>query len=198
AQQVSNEAVKSRQLPPRQGIVALLRRPFLWLIVAVTLAFALVPGLSGDVGLRESLWLAAVYIILASNLNLMIGYTGYVNFGNIAFFGLGGYIGMFLVINQGWPLWWACIAAGVVVSGLALLLGLGILRLRGAYFALATIGVSEAVKAFVTNFEAFGGATGLYLSFDSFAALGGARHALWVVYFVVIALMGVSLLLSLR
>ena len=42
--------------------------------------------------MRESLLLAAVYIILASNLNLMIGYAGYVNFGNIVFFGLGGYM----------------------------------------------------------------------------------------------------------
>ena len=41
--------------------------------------------------------LAAVYIILASNLNLMIGYAGYVNFGNIVFFGLGGYVCVYLV-----------------------------------------------------------------------------------------------------
>ena len=57
-----------------------------------------------DVGLRESLLLAAVYIILASNLNLMIGYAGYVNFGNIVFFGLGGYICVYLVNDWHWPL----------------------------------------------------------------------------------------------
>jgi branched-chain amino acid transport system permease protein len=68
------------------------RRPFPWLIVIAALLFALVPYFTHDVGLRESLLLAAVYIILASNLNLMIGYAGYVNFGNIVFFGLGGYI----------------------------------------------------------------------------------------------------------
>ncbi len=180
-----------------QYVVAMLKRPFLWIIVAITLAFALGPALTGDIALRENLLLAAVYIVLASNLNLMIGYTGYVNFGNIAFFGLGGYVGMYLVHALAWPLWPACIVAGLVVSFLALLLGLGILRLRGAYFALATIGVNEAVRAFVANFEPFGGATGMYLSFDSFAALGGARHALWLVYFAVVALMGLSLVLSL-
>ena len=55
------------------------------------LLFALAPLRTNDVGLRESLLLAAVYIMLASNLNMMIGYAGYVNFGSIVFFGLGGY-----------------------------------------------------------------------------------------------------------
>src|SRR6201992_137820 len=115
--------------------------------------------------MRESFVLAAVYIILASNLNLMIGYAGYINFGNIVFYGLGGYICIYLVSEMQWPLVGAAVAAGVAVSLLALLFGLGILRLRGAFFALATIGVNEAVKAFVSNFEPWGGATGIYLSF---------------------------------
>jgi len=187
----------NRQLTSQQGVMAMLRRPFFWISVAVTLVFILIPAVTGDIALRANLWLAAVYIILASSLNLMIGYTGYVNFGNIAFFGLGGYVGMYLITGHAWPLWAAALVAGVVVSCLALLLGLGILRLRGAYFALATIGVSEAVKAFVTNFEPFGGATGMYLSFESFAPLGGARQALWIVYFSVVVLMGLSLVLSL-
>ncbi len=176
---------------------AMLARPFFWVSILIALAFALVPGLTGDVGMRESLWLAAIYVILASNLNLMIGYTGYVNFGNIAFFGLGGYIGMFLVTVMGWSLWVSCLVGGVVVSFLTLLLGLGILRLRGAYFALATLGVSEAVKAFVTNFAPFGGATGMYLKFSSFNALGGPRQALWIVFFAVVVLMFASFILSL-
>jgi branched-chain amino acid transport system permease protein len=173
------------------------KRPFFWIVLAITAIFALAPGLSGDVGLRESLLLGAVYIVLASNLNLMIGYTGYVNFGNIAFFGLGGYVGMYLVTALHWSLWLASLAAGLCVSLLALLLGLGVLRLRGAYFALATIGINEAVKALVSNFAPFGGASGMYLSFSSFAPLGGPRQALWIVYFAILVLMGLSLLLSL-
>ena len=55
------------------------RRPFPWFIVAAALLYAFYPYFADDVGLRESLLLAAVYIILASNLNLMIGYAGYVS-----------------------------------------------------------------------------------------------------------------------
>ncbi|HZL60098.1 MAG TPA: branched-chain amino acid ABC transporter permease [Stellaceae bacterium] len=171
-----------------------LRQPFFWIIVVFTALF-MAPLWDGDVQLRESLILAAIYIILASNLNLVTGYAGYVNFGSIVFFGLGGYIGVWLTV-EGWSLPAAALVAGIVVSALAFLFGRGILRLRGPYFALATIGVNEAVKAFVSNFAPWGGASGIYISLDSYLPLGGPRQALWTIYLLVVAVMGASLLLS--
>lgn len=174
----------------------MLRHPMLWLIMAVVAAFVGLPAVGGDVGLRENLFLAAVAIVLASNLNLMIGYTGYVNFGNIVFFGLGGYFGVWLTTGHGWQLVAAALASGILVSAIALLFGLGILRLRGAYFALATIGINEAVQALVTNLDVWGGSTGMYLAIAAYQPLGGARQALWIVYFLMVAVMAASLLLS--
>jgi branched-chain amino acid transport system permease protein len=175
---------------------AIVRRPTFWLIVAITAAFALLPLRGNNVALREDLLLAAIYIILASNLNLMIGYAGYVNFGNIVFYGLGGYMCVWLANTYAWPLLAAALCAGVVVSFVAFLFGLGILRLRGAYFALATIGVNEGVKAFVVNFPPWGGSTGIYLSIQAYQPLGGPGKALWTIYFLLVAVMGLSLLLS--
>jgi branched-chain amino acid transport system permease protein len=172
------------------------RRPLPWLILGISLVFALLPYWTDDVQLRESLLLAAIYVILASSLNLMIGYAGYVNFGNIVFFGLGGYVCVYLVTEWHWPLVAAAMIAGVAVSAAALLFGLGILRLRGAFFALATIGVNEVVRQLVTNFEPWGGATGIYLSFDAFEPLGGPMQALWTTYFLVVGVMALSLLMS--
>jgi branched-chain amino acid transport system permease protein len=187
-------AVRSEE---RGNVFAVIwRRPFTWLIVLVGLAFALLPAWGDNVQLRESLLLAAVYVTLATNLNIVLGYTGYVNFGNIVFFGLGGYICVYLVSEWQWPLAAAALIAGISVSLLALIFGLGILRLRGAFFALATIGVNEAVKAFVSNFEPWGGATGIYLSLDVYEPLGGPRQALWTVSFLIVAVMAASLFLS--
>jgi branched-chain amino acid transport system permease protein len=187
-------AVRSEE---RGNVFAVIwRRPFTWLIVLVGLAFALLPAWGDNVQLRESLLLAAVYVTLATNLNIVLGYTGYVNFGNIVFFGLGGYICVYLVSEWQWPLAAAALIAGISVSLLALIFGLGILRLRGAFFALATIGVNEAIKAFVSNFEPWGGATGIYLSLDVYEPLGGPRQALWTVYFLIVAVMAASLFLS--
>jgi branched-chain amino acid transport system permease protein len=172
------------------------RRPFPWFIVAAALVYALYPYFTDDVGLRESLLLAAVYIVLASNLNLMIGYAGYVNFGNIVFFGLGGYICLYLVTALNWNVIPAAFAGGVGVSAVALLFGLGILRLRGAFFALATIGVNQAIQQLVVNFEPWGGATGIYLSMDSYGSLGGPMQALWTTYLMIVAVTAASLLAS--
>jgi branched-chain amino acid transport system permease protein len=174
----------------------MLRRPFFWIITAVIAVFALAPAIGNDVALRESLVLATIYIILASNLNLMLGYAGYINFGSIVFFGLGGYICVWLVYAHTWPLALSLIAAGAGVSGLALIFGLGILRLRGPFFALSTIGVNEAVQAFVQNFEPWGGSAGIYISPAVFLPLGGAAQALWIIYFLLVAVMGLSLYLS--
>ena len=177
-------------------LLRLMRRPFFWIIALVIAAFAISPMIGNNVELRESLLLDALYITLASNLNLMLGYAGYVNFGSIVFFGLGGYICVWLVNNHSWPLAFSALVAGAAVSALALIFGLGILRLRGAFFALATIGIIEAVQAFVQNFTPWGGSAGIYLSSDIFTPLGGPSRALWVIYFLMVAVMGLSLYLS--
>ena len=79
-------------VPTMAAGAVLFRRPFFWIIAAVIAVFIAAPLWGNDVQLRASLLLAAVYITLASNLNIMLGYTGYINFGSIVFFGLGGYI----------------------------------------------------------------------------------------------------------
>src|SRR5215472_4126324 len=109
----------------------MLRRPFFWIIALVVAAFVVLPLIGNNVELRESLALAAVYITLASNLNLMLGYAGYINFGSIVFFGLGGYICIWLTDAHHLSLTVGLLAAGFGVSALAFVFGLGILRLRG-------------------------------------------------------------------
>jgi branched-chain amino acid transport system permease protein len=175
----------------------ILRRPTFWIILLMAAGFVYAPLRGNNVSLREDLILIAIAIILASNLNLMIGYTGYVNFGHIVFYGLGGYVGLYLTTVRGWNLVLSALLAGVAVSVCAFLFGLAVLRLRGAYFALATIGILEAVRAFVSNFDPWGRSTGMYLSFASYQPLGGARHALWITYFLIIAVMALSMILSL-
>jgi branched-chain amino acid transport system permease protein len=140
-----------------------------------------------DDSLRETAFTVLLYVALASSLNIFLGFTGYVNFGHIVFFGLGGYAAMYFLAVHNWPLPAAALAGGFVASALAVILGLAVLRLRGAYFALATIGVNEAARAFVNNFAPFGGATGLSLNFSAYQQYGGASAALWTVYGLMLA-----------
>ena len=169
------------------------------MIVSVTLVFAVLPLATGDANLREDLIIIAVAIALASNVNLMIGYTGYVNFGNVVFYGLGGYIGLYLTTVRGWPLirgsdcgrqlWSACLPCSF---------GISILRLRGAYFALATIGVLEGGEGIRLELQSMGTRCGLVCIHER---LSTARRTQCARFgsptYLVVAVMGISLLLSL-
>jgi branched-chain amino acid transport system permease protein len=153
-----------------------------WITLSSVLACGLlVLFLQADIW-REAAFTLLLYVALASSLNILMGFCGYVNFGHIVFFGLGGYVGFYLLSQQDWPLIGASLAGGATAALLAWLLGSAILRLRGAYFALATIGINEAARAFVSNFAPFGGATGLSLNFSVYQRYGGAARALWITY----------------
>ena len=159
-----------------------LRQPGLWLCVGGLLVWGLLIFFLQDPTLRETSFTLLMYVGLASSLNILLGYTGYVSFGHIVFFGLRGYLGFYLVSVQGWSLYPAALAGGLFCAFIAALLGLAVLRLRGAYFALATIGVNEAARAFVSNFGPFGGATGLSLDYSVYGLYGGSMMALWLAF----------------
>jgi len=158
------------------------RQPGFWLPLAIVVVWGAVILLIGQDTIRETAFVLMMAVALASSLNILLGYTGYVSFGHIVFFGLGGYTGFYLLSEQGWPLYLAAAAGGLLSGGIALLVGLAVLRLRGAYFALATIGINEAARAFVSNFGPFGGATGMFVNFSAYEAYGGAGQALWTTF----------------
>lgn len=158
------------------------RQPSIWFNLALVFAIGAFTVLLRRDTLRETMFTLLMFVGLASSLNILMGYTGYVSFGHIVFFGLGGYTGFYLISQQGWLLYPAALAGGLLAAALAGLLGLAILRLRGAYFALATIGINEAARAFVNNFEPFGGPTGLSINFAVYRAYGGPAQALWTTF----------------
>jgi branched-chain amino acid transport system permease protein len=158
------------------------RNPGLWLAVGLTILLGVYPIITQSAATREVFFTVLLFIALSTSLNIFLGYTGYVSFGHIVFYGLGGYMGFYLLDVFQAPLA-LCVLAGGFTSGLiAYLLGKAILRLRGAYFALATIGVNEAARAFINNFEPFGGPIGMTLNFKVYNAYGGAAQALWITY----------------
>ena len=105
-----------------------------------------------------------LYAILAQGLNIIAGFTGYAAFGNMIFFGLGGYTVGVLMVKAGTPFFPAMIAAGAVGIIVAILIGMPLLRLKGHYFALASLGAAEAVRQIMDNLtDLCGGAMGLTL-----------------------------------
>lgn len=173
------------------------KSPAFWLPLGLVVLAGAAVFITRSATMREEMFLLLMFVVLATSLNILLGYTGYVNFGHIVFFGLGGYVGFYFMSQHGWPLWWAALAGGLAAAVLAAVLGVAALRLRGAYFALATIGVNEAVRAFINSFTPFGGPTGMSLNFSVYQAYGGPANALWLTFGAMLVLALVTLGVSL-
>jgi branched-chain amino acid transport system permease protein len=98
---------------------------------------------------------------LAESWNIIGGFTGYASFGNVAFFGIGAYTTGVLLSVAGWPFALALPVGGLLAMAFAGLVGMPILRLKGHYFAIATLGVAETTREIVYNLKITGGGTGL-------------------------------------
>lgn len=170
--------------------------PGFWIVLLLVLGIGLAPVFTKEASLRETGFTILLAISMAVSLNIIMGYTGYVSFGHVVFYGLGGYVGMYLIGSWNAPLPLAVLGGGVAAAILAFLLGKAILRLRGAYFALATIGVNEAVRTFVSNFKPFGGPTGIELQFSVYKPYGGAAQALWLTYYAVVGIVIFAVIFS--
>lgn len=96
--------------------------------------------------------LIGIYIILAVSLNLALGFTGLLNLGHVAFFGIGAYTSA-LLIRAGVPFIIAIIAAGLLAGVFGYFLVLATRRLKGDYLALATLGFSFVVTSVMINWK---------------------------------------------
>jgi branched-chain amino acid transport system permease protein len=186
------------------------RRIFFGLGIAVVAYAVLAPLTSLDAAqsinvplLADRLWfriatVTAMFVAMASAWNIIGGLTGYAAFGNVAFFGIGAYTTGMLVAKGHWPFLLALPLSPVAAAMFAALIGLPLLRLRGHYFAVASLGVGVAVGELVQNIEyqghaVFGGASGLFLpifrvpnrdAFFFYLMLGAAAIAIAVTWLV--------------
>ena len=102
-------------------------------------------------------------LIMATAWNILGGFTGYVNFGSAGFFALGAYTSVVLYTAIDPPLYVVIPAAAFVCGLLGLGAGYLTLRLRGVYFAIATLALAIVLETLMVNWEYVGGATGAFI-----------------------------------
>jgi branched-chain amino acid transport system permease protein len=132
----------------------------------LALAAALVAGLGLQTqlyaGQERTVSTVLMFVALAVAWNLIGGYTGYACFGQVGFFGLGGYLTAILMVWAHLWFWAALPIAAVVTAVFAAFVGAPLLRLKGHYFAVATLGVAEGLRELVTNVPRWtGGGAGI-------------------------------------
>jgi branched-chain amino acid transport system permease protein len=135
-----------------------------WIGAGLLLLAALALALSG---MNEYFFYAGyvvlTFVVLATAWNILGGYAGYVNFGTGAFFGLGSYSAVVLFKALGAPLAVQIVAAAAVGAALGFGVGMLTLRLRGIFFAIATVAILFIMETLMVNWRYVGGATGLQL-----------------------------------
>jgi branched-chain amino acid transport system permease protein len=131
-------------------------------IVIAVVALAAVPWIGTDVMIQfgiNTLLLA----VLAQGWNIIGGYAGYASFGNSVFYGLGSYGVAIAMVQWNLPFGVGMIFGVVLAVAFAFLLGLPVLRLRGHYFAIATLALTQVMSAIVSNIGLAGQNIGLVL-----------------------------------
>lgn len=134
------------------------------------------------------------YIVLATAWNILGGYTGYVNFGSAAFFALGAYASVFLHKFYPLPIPLLIVIGAVIAGVVGLGMGYLTLRLRGAFFAIATLAMAVVLQTLITNWNYVGGARGAYVLRPSEVALIGSY--IHYLFLLMLALTVVALTLA--
>jgi branched-chain amino acid transport system permease protein len=147
------------------------------------------------VGLSSYLMHIFILVILYSMIgmawNLLGGFCGQVSFGHAAFFGMGAYTAGILYSKLGLSSWWGLPLSFIVLTAFSLLIGFACLRLRGPYFALATLAIGEVLRVTFGNLvKLTGGDVGIMI-----------RERTWVGkswYYYIILLLGVGVFLLVK
>jgi branched-chain amino acid transport system permease protein len=137
--------------------------------------------------------LALMWVVIGSSWNLLAGYTGQVSFGHAAFFGVGAYTAGILHTKLGLSPWWGMLFGGWTAVLLGLFIGYLCFRLRGPYFALATLASGEILRLIANNWVDFTeGMVGIMIiqTFSSklpyyFIVLAIAAACVWTIRLVI-------------
>jgi branched-chain amino acid transport system permease protein len=136
-----------------------------WVLMMLALiGLAILPRFTSPYQLRTYTQ-ALLLVLMAQGWNLVGGFMGYTAFGNVAFFGIGAYTTGLLMLSRWHLSFFPALAAGAILAGMfAALVGLPVLRLRGHYFAIATLGIAEATRQVADAWDSVtNGATGIDL-----------------------------------
>jgi len=144
-------------------------------------------GLTSATATTGYLYAMIELMILAYSINLITGFSGYVNFGHVVYYGIGAYtlaVAVVALSNFGFmiPIPLLIILSGLVAASVALVIGFPVLRLRGDYFAIATLGINEAVRLTILNTKELGEGRGIYL----FGLIPGYDIKLLFTYLIII------------
>ncbi len=137
-----------------------INKHFAFLLIAIAILMPFMPF--ADRRLVDVATLVLTYIMLGWGLNIVVGLAGLLDLGYVAFYAVGAYAYAMLSVNYGVSFWFALPIAGTLAALFGVLLGFPVLRLRGDYLAIVTLGFGEMIRVIIINWWWFtGGPNGI-------------------------------------
>jgi len=175
------------------------RKPYIrYIPIAIFVIFLLLfPVISRNRYIIGVMTMVGIYTIIVIGLNLLMGYAGQISLGHAGFFGIGAYCSGLLNVKLGLSPWITTLMAIILTTGIAYLIGIPTLKLRGHYLAMATLGFGEVVFVILSKLDWLtGDASGLpginpfsiwQIRFDNNFAIG-QYSLVWVVVILILIL----------
>ncbi|GJD64479.1 branched-chain amino acid ABC transporter permease [Methylobacterium frigidaeris] len=144
--------------------------------------------------------IAGIYVVLATSLNLIVGYVGEFSLGHTAFFGIGAYAAALLSTAAGLPIWLTVPLAGLLAGLFGIVIGAITLRLQGPYFVIVTLAFAEVLRIVATNWIGLtNGPMGIAgVPQPASVAAAGIVGGKQIYYFMAAGMVAVSLYLAWR
>lgn len=130
-------------------------------LVVVLVLFAIAPLLTDSKPILNALILLLLFATLGEAWNIITGFAGQTSFGHAAFFGIGAYTSAVLYYRYGVTPWLGMLLGGVISVIIAALVSYPCFRLKGHYFAIATLAIAEIIKQIFVSWKYVEGATGI-------------------------------------
>lgn len=121
-------------------------------VLALLIVAAFLVPVFGSRGAVNVATLALIYVMLGLSLNIVVGYAGLLDLGHVAFYAVGAYCYAILA-QHGIGFWTTLPIAALLTGTLGLLLGFPVLRLRGDYLAIVTLGFGEIIRILLNNLD---------------------------------------------
>ncbi|WP_060520056.1 high-affinity branched-chain amino acid ABC transporter permease LivM [Pseudomonas sp. NBRC 111134] len=147
---VMNRRSDRKLIPPAVSNYLTLPKTQRYVIVGLIVA-ALVWPFFGSRGAVDIATLILIYVLLGLGLNIVVGLAGLLDLGYVGFYAVGAYSYAMLSHYLGWSFWVCLPIAGLMAATFGFLLGFPVLRLRGDYLAIVTLGFGEIIRLFLRN-----------------------------------------------
>jgi len=174
-----------------------------WLIVIVVVTLLALPLFIRSVTFFQFMILILWYAYLTTSWNLVGGFAGVLPLGHAAFAGIGAYTSSVLFIHYGLTPWAGMVVGGLLAAIVGVIIGAPTFKLRGAYFALATIAISEGLRVILENIQKIGGfeingARGILLPLKGHSPIDFQFLDKRYYYYIILAMLAVIFIITYR